>query len=429
MNFKSCVVVPEYALIGNEILKNVAITVNENGKITEIAPFSENAVVGNEVLVPGFVNAHSHAFHRHLRGRSEIGGKTAETFWKWRDNMYGLVDGVTKEKLYEYCHQTFLEMLSAGITTVGEFHYVHHSVNGRFDLDSAVIEAAQDVGIRLALIQTLYERAGFDNGPIHPVQKNFISSYDEFIENMDKLTKQVTQPTVSLAVAAHSARGVSLESIQKLFKYSEQKNMAFHIHLEEQPKEIDDCLSILKLNKTPSDLLLEQLNLGKTFTSVHSTYTTPSNIGKFAERGCNLCICPLTEGYLGDGFPYLLPNLPICFGTDCNNRICFLEEMRWACYTQQMKFNSRSVVGLSASKLLEAATVGGARSLCLEEKVGKIEVGMQFDVVSFDLTSPTLKNCQKTDELIDSIVFGCGNREIKRVVVNGYQNSSIKYSS
>ncbi|KAK6044166.1 hypothetical protein COOONC_18329 [Cooperia oncophora] len=156
-------------------------------------------LIGCEVILPGFVNAHSHAFHRHLRGKSGIGGKSADTFWKWRDNMYALVDGITTEKLYEYCYCTFREMLEAGITTVGEFHYVHHGTS-KFDLDSAVLKAAQDAGIRITLIQTFYEHASFDRTLLHPVQERFVSSYHDFIENLNKLLTFVSQ-TVTIAVA------------------------------------------------------------------------------------------------------------------------------------------------------------------------------------------------------------------------------------
>ncbi|KHJ81557.1 amidohydrolase family protein, partial [Oesophagostomum dentatum] len=179
------------------------------------------------ILLPGFVNAHSHAFHRHLRGRSEIGGKAADTFWKWRDNMYALVDGITEEKLYEYCLSTFREMLAAGITSVGEFHYVHHGT-GRFDLDKAVLRAAEDAGIRITLIQTFYENAGFDKPALHPVQERFVSDYREFVDNFNELLLNCSK-TVTIAVAG---KCLNLLRLKKTFaqlrtglgaKYSQQR--------------------------------------------------------------------------------------------------------------------------------------------------------------------------------------------------------------
>ncbi|KAK6020723.1 amidohydrolase family protein, partial [Ostertagia ostertagi] len=208
------------------------------------------------IVLPGFVNAHSHAFHRHLRGKSGIGGKAADTFWKWRDNMYALVDGITTEKLYEYCYTTFREMLEAGITTVGEFHYVHHGT-GKFDLDSTVLKAAQDAGIRITLIQ--------------------VDRFDAAVMN--------------------------------------------------------------SVFQGPSDVLLENLEIGALFSAVHATYTPLPNMKKFTQLGANVVVCPCTEGYLGDGIPHVIDNQHISFGTDCNNRISFLEEMRWACYSQQVRLS------------------------------------------------------------------------------------------
>ncbi|WKY06342.1 hypothetical protein Q1695_006499 [Nippostrongylus brasiliensis] len=417
-SYRGKTILPRYVWIDDKLEENVSVAVDGNGVITEVGGLIPYDVVRleNEVIVPGFVNAHSHAFHRHLRGRSEIGGKSADTFWKWRDNMYALVDGITADRLYEYCHSTFREMIEAGITTVGEFHYVHHG-HGRFDLDAAVLKAAKDAGIRITLIQTFYEFAGFDRPPLHPVQDRFVSTYEEFIGNLNELLK-LTDETVDIAVAAHSARAVSFENIKKLYAFAVEKNIAFHIHLEEQPKEIQDCARYLGQKKSPSDVLLEDLEIGRLFSAVHATYTPLPNVVELTKRGANIVICPCTEGYLGDGIPHITENENISFGTDCNNRISFLEEMRWACYSQQMRQNSRSVGGLTAARLLNLATAGGARSLAIDDKVGRIEAGKQLDFVSFDLRSSLLAGLN-ADTLIDGVVFSCGNREVSKVVIAG----------
>uniref|UniRef100_A0A0N4WC05 Amidohydro-rel domain-containing protein n=1 Tax=Haemonchus placei TaxID=6290 RepID=A0A0N4WC05_HAEPC len=370
--------------------------------------------------LPGFVNAHSHAFHRHLRGKSGIGGKSADTFWKWRDNMYALVDGITTEKLYEYCYRTFREMLEAGITTVGEFHYVHHGTS-RFDLDTAVLRAAQDAGIRMTLIQTFYEYASFDQPLLHPVQERFVSSYQEFIDNLNELLKFASQ-TVTIAVAAHSARAVGFDNIKKLYNYALERNLAFHIHMEEQPKEIDDCMRFIGEKKGPSDVLLEALDIGPLFSAVHATYTPLANMKKFTQHGANVVICPCTEGYLGDGIPHIVDNQHISFGTDCNNRISFLEEMRWACYSQQVRHPSQSLI-IFYEKCFRCVTTPAAwvvylHFVCFTTPLW--EVGKQLDYVSFDLNSPVLTGLH-ADTLIDGIVFSCGNREISKVVVAGIE--------
>ncbi|CAI5448317.1 unnamed protein product [Caenorhabditis angaria] len=411
-----------HALIDGQLVDDVEIHVDSDGRIQNIAtnrvkPATFAIDLRRHVALPGFVNTHSHAFHRFLRGRSEIGKSAADTFWKWRDNMYGLVADVDKEKIYEYCHTTFTEMLNSGITSVGEFHYVHHSAE-RFDLDSAVIQAAIDSGIRLVLLETLYERAGFDSPPIHPIQERFISTLPEFLSNFEKLRKSTKHPRVTIGVAAHSARAVPFETIEKLLDYAQTIQVPFHIHLEEQPKEIADCQKEFG-GSGPSDMILSKMRVDQTFTAVHATYTPSANMQKFAKLGANVSICPCTEGYLGDGIPKINDKLDISFGTDCNNRIGFLEEMRWACFSQQMLNNSRSVSGLSPNKLLRFATQGGARSLGLTNTIGSLKIGEFFDAVIFSLDSPVLKFTNSSEEIIDSIVLSCGNREISHVFVSG----------
>ncbi|CAJ0566912.1 unnamed protein product, partial [Mesorhabditis spiculigera] len=368
-------------------------------------------------LLPGFINTHSHAFHRHLRGRSEIGNEGGDTFWRWRDNMYNLVDDVDWDGMKKLCLATFREMIQAGITTVGEFHYVHHG-SGRFDLDSAVLAAAKEAGIRICLLTTLYEQAGFDAPEPHVIQKKrFISTYDDFIKHADGLRK-LEDETTTIGVAAHSARAVPFAHIGELWQWAEQQQLPFHIHLEEQPKELADCQKFMNSAQTPVDVILRRIKPGPLFTGVHNTYTTAENMEKLAELGANVSVCPCTEGYLGDGIPAISSKTHLSFGTDCNNRICFIEELRWAAFTQHAKHNSRNIAGLSAERLLKHATVGGARSLNLSKVCGSFDVGKAFDCVAFDAASPVIAGLNK-DELADGIVFGCGNREIAKVAVQG----------
>uniref|UniRef100_A0A914RFN3 Amidohydrolase-related domain-containing protein n=1 Tax=Parascaris equorum TaxID=6256 RepID=A0A914RFN3_PAREQ len=333
---------------GNTFEKAIQIRVDSDGTIA---------------LIPGFVNAHSHAFHHHMRGRSHIGSATSENFWKWRDEMYSL-------------------MLSAGITTVGEFHYVHHGTK-QFDLDSAILDAARDAQIRIVLIDTLYCRAGFGSEALANAQKRFISTTDELIASAEELDKS-KHANQTIAVSAHSLRAVPLNDCIRLSEWATNNSKPLHIHIEEQPKEIVDCIDAL--HSSPSQLILDKIT--------------------FAQRGINVCVCPLTEGYLGDGIPNIVDESQICLGTDCNNRICMLEEMRWLAYSYlQMKKNSRQACGLDARKLLRIATENGARSLGLEHTVGRFEVGMQLDFVAFDLSSPRIASIP-TDELLDAIIFG-----------------------
>ncbi|KAH7724747.1 Protein CPIN-1 [Aphelenchoides avenae] len=412
-----------------KLQRGVQIRLSDAGKIVAIGdgiakPGEEVHEIQNAVLLPGFVNAHSHAFHRYLRGRSEIGSAEVDTFWKWRGNMYALIKDIDYKKFKEYCYGTFREMLAAGITTVGEFHYVHHGTE-RFSLDQAVIEAAEEAGIRLVLLETLYCRAGFDATDVLPEQASFKSDLAEFLANVEKLEARAGENT-TIGVAAHSFRAVPPPVAQELFQWAIEKNKPFHVHLEEQPKEIEDCERVE--NCKPSTLLAGFTKRhGHLITAVHCTYTPRHLLDVFAELGVNVCVCPATEGFLGDGIPDLAcakpkPNSTVdklCLGTDCNNRICMLEEMRWLAFCQNMKNNRRNVGCLTAEKLLRIGTENAANSLGLADKVGSFKEGHYFDFVAFDLSAPRLSVAQTDAQLVDALVFGCGNAEIKAVGVAG----------
>uniref|UniRef100_A0A914CEJ5 Amidohydrolase-related domain-containing protein n=1 Tax=Acrobeloides nanus TaxID=290746 RepID=A0A914CEJ5_9BILA len=282
----------------DKLLSNIQIKIGTDGHIEAIgeclAEQSQVIHFRNTVLLPGFINAHSHAFHRFLRGRSEIGNTGADTFWKWRDNMYKLVEDVTYEQLKTFCKTTFDEMLMAGITTVGEFHYIHHG-NGRFDLDEAVIDAAAASGIRLVLIETLYCRSGFAATDVLPEQRRFQANVNEFLAKIDVLeAHSKSNENVTIAVAAHSLRAVDRSSLQKLWNMTNQKKLAFHIHLEEQPKEVEDCIEVE--GTRPSQFLRANLPINERLTAVHCTYTKREELDELAKAGVNICVCPTTEG-------------------------------------------------------------------------------------------------------------------------------------
>uniref|UniRef100_F1L9P9 5-methylthioadenosine/S-adenosylhomocysteine deaminase n=1 Tax=Ascaris suum TaxID=6253 RepID=F1L9P9_ASCSU len=278
----------------------------------------------------------------------------------------------------------------------------------KFDLDSAILDAARDAQIRIVLIDTLYCRAGFGSEPLANAQKRFISTTDELITSAEELDK-IKHANQTIAVSAHSLRAVSLDDCIRLSEWARNNTKPLHIHIEEQPKEIVDCLEAL--HSSPSQLILDKITAVTCLTAVHCTFTPTTTMEVFAQRGINVCVCPLTEGYLGDGIPNIVDESQICLGTDCNNRICMLEEMRWLAYCQHMKNNSRQACGLDARKLLRIATENGARSLGLEHTVGRFEIGMQLDFVAFDLNSPRIASIH-ADELLDAIIFGAGNADI-----------------
>jgi formimidoylglutamate deiminase len=237
----------ELTWTGNIFEKNISVYVGSDGKILDVKPTSNAATtfpkniprvsLAGFALLPGMVNAHSHAFQRGLRGKGETYPKESgkNSFWTWREEMYKLVETMDSEKMYQLTKQCFIEMRDAGITSVGEFHYFHHGENdARFDYDDRVLQAAKEVGIRIVLLNAFYEFGGFNRAPMSNPQKRFkISSHEEYWKQMDHL-KGKLGANQSLGVVAHSMRAVDLRDLVKLHQESVKRGLVFHIHLEEQ---------------------------------------------------------------------------------------------------------------------------------------------------------------------------------------------------
>lgn len=412
---------------GERFERGVKVVVNADGRIAGVG--DEQATVtkrlASRALIPGMINVHSHAFQRGLRGHGETfpPAEGRSDFWTWRQAMYALVDSLDASQLHALCVQCFREMLAAGVTTVGEFHYLHHdsSLQG-FAFDEVVLRAAKDVGIRIALIESYYRTGGIDR-PLAGGQLRFRSnSIDEYWTQMARLAPMLDRSTQSLAASAHSIRAASIDEIAELHQEATKRGLPFHMHVEEQPQEIVDCVD--RYGKPPMALLNERLEINPLFTAVHCTHTAGADMDDFLAAGGGVCINPLTEGNLGDG----VPNVPrilrnggrIAIGSDSNARLCWTEELRWLEYGQRLRSGTRGIViderGHAARKLFECATLSGARSLGLH--AGRIAVGSVADFVALDLETPALEGWTD-DTLLDAFIFGTGNEAIGEVCVGG----------
>ena len=365
-----------------------------------------------QALLPGFVSAHSHAFQRALRGRGETFPAGAGSFWSWREAMYGLVAQLDGERFLDAARETFVEMRAAGITTVGEFHYLHHSPAGSdFAFDELVLRAAREAGMRIVLLLTYYKTGGIGQ-PLAPAQKRFETrTLDEFWSQVDALAAKLDPRTQSLGVAAHSIRGVPLDEIEPLSAEARRRGMVVHMHVEEQRREIEECVAAY--GATPLQLLNQRLASCEGLTAVHATHSDPAEMQRFLDRGGSVCITPLTEANLGDGIPDISPLAAVpdrlSLGTDSNARISMIEEMRWLEYAQRLRSETRGVFrdaeGHNAPRLLHFATVAGARSLGVN--AGRIAAGACADFVVVDETS------------LDAIVFGRGDEVVRATCVAG----------
>ena len=421
---KGQVIEADWTWRGDKFEQGVRVTVSEDGYIESVGLESRpvDCRLEGQALLPGMISAHSHAFQRGLRGRGEAFPAETGSFWSWREEMYRLVASLDAEGIYRLSRQAFSEMLSAGITAVGEFHYLHHDASGSgFALDKAVLQAARDEGIRIVLLQTYYRTGGIGR-PLEGAQKRFgCDSPKAFWKQLERLWNSLS-PNQMLGAAAHSIRAAPIEDIVELHSEARRQGMVFHMHVEEQNKEIEECFEAYQAS--PIMLINQHLKIGPDFTAVHATQTHPIDMYGFLQAGGNVCICPLTEANLGDGNPdapgILEDEGPISIGTDSNSRLSMVEEMRWLEYVQRVLLRRRGIFrddkGKVARRLFGCATLNGARSLGLP--AGEIKKGSMADFTVLDLSDPSLVGW-RPETLMESFVFGTGNSAIAGSCVGG----------
>lgn len=416
---------------GTDFVPGLRLALGVDGRIAAVGPASELPGEARQLtgraLMPGLINAHSHAFQRGLRGQGERFPAGSGSFWTWREAMYGLVGQMDPERMHSLASQAFREMLAAGFTSVGEFHYLHHAGDqGGWELDAAVLAAAREAGIRIVLLQAYYETGGIGK-PLEGAQLRFRSQTpEEYWQAFDRLSEHLDPGTQSLGCVIHSIRAAGLESLRAVHAESKARGLVCHMHLEEQRLEIEDCRAAY--GRTPMAVLNDELELDERFCAVHCTHSEAGDMQRFLVSGSNVCICPLTEANLGDGIADLhefWPNASagdqLSIGSDSNARIAAVEELRWFEYAQRLRQEGRGQcrddAGQVARGLLRVATSGGARALGLQ--AGNLELGAVADLVSLDLGVASLSGWQR-ETLLESWIFGAGNEAIAEVCVGGH---------
>jgi formimidoylglutamate deiminase len=315
----------------------------------------------------------------------------------------------------------YAEMRDAGITTVGEFHYLHHERDGDYALDESVLSAAGHVGIRLVLLQTAYASSGFGR-PLEPSQRRFdTGAATKYWERVDELASALG-PAQHLGVAGHSVRAVPLDELAELRAEASRRGLVFHLHLEEQPAEIEQCLAAL--GHTPMRGVLDRLAPLDGVTAVHCTHSRGVELAAFMKGGGRVCICPTTEANLGDGLPAVPAGAAqrgaICLGTDSNARIGMTEEMRWLELGQRLRTLGRGVLaderGEVAAVLMRCATEAGAAALGVP--AGSIAPGLAADFALLDLTHPAMASVDEAD-LEAAWIFGAPDEVVCATAVLG----------
>jgi formimidoylglutamate deiminase len=306
------------------------------------------------VSLPGFVNAHSHGFQRALRGRA-----AGQDFWAWRDGMLAEADGHTPASVRQLYADTYREMLAAGYTVVGEFHYL-----GAAEAHAAR-EAAEDAGIELVLLHVAYARGGLER-----MRQPSVAAYLAELEELASAGSRV-------GVAPHSVRACPVGWLEELGRYAEREGLPLHVHACEQPREIEECLA--EHGCRPIELLARAGCLGPWTTVVHATHANGAELDLLASHGAAICVCPTTEADLGDGFLPVVRvvhrGIPLCIGSDSNVRIDPLEELRELEGIARRQSGRRGV--LSTEALYDIGGAAGARSLGLDPSVtGTIHVDL-----------------------------------------------------
>ncbi len=393
--------VPDLLLDAHGARSGASVTV-EDGRVIEVGPASGGERLPNRALAPGFVNAHSHAFQRRLRGRVERADPSHphDDFWSWRERMYALAESLDPVSIREISERCYREMLSAGYTSVAEFHYVHHRPDGEpYDdpnaLARAVAEAAEEVGIRLLLLPVAYARGGIPR--FRDVE------VEEFLERVEGLWEWAKEcPLLEVGVAAHSVRAVPRRWLEEIREYAHRSDLPLHVHADEQPQEIVECQK--EHGMRPVELLAETGFLGPRTTIIHATHADERELGLLAQHGSSICACPTTEGNLGDGFlpaeRILKLEIGLSVGSDSHVRLDPFEELR------EIETCARRLAG--RRNVLIPSGEDSPTPWLLQAGWGRegIKPGDPADFVEIDLEHPALAD---VEYLPSALVFGAGS--------------------
>ncbi|MFV1992103.1 MAG: formimidoylglutamate deiminase, partial [Acidimicrobiales bacterium] len=386
-------------------------------RIASVTPDSQrpaDAIALHGLVIPGLVNAHSHAFHRALRGRTQVG---EGTFWSWREQMYAAAARLDPDSYLALARGVFAEMALAGITTVGEFHYLHHAPGGsRYNnanaMSIALEQAASEAGIRMTLLDTLYLQGGLDGRPLGEPQLRFGDS--SVSDWLDRIGEMPDTQMLRVGAAVHSVRAVSVSQLGEVAGSIDGRPL--HVHLSEQLAENADCVEATGM--TPTGLLESVGLLGPNTTAVHATHLVAQDLTALSSSAIGVCLCPTTERDLADGIgparKLVEGGSPLSFGSDSHAVIDLFEEARSTELNERLASGMRG--GLAPELLLAAATEGGAAAL--DWNAGAIRPGLLADFVSVSLDSIRMAGIEPATAAAH-IVFGATAADVSDVVAGG----------
>lgn len=419
----------DHALLPGGWARHVALNVKD-GVIHDVsagAAAGERIRLGGVVL-PGLPNLHSHTFQRGMAGLAERRGASEDDFWTWREVMYRFLATLGPEDVEAIAAYCFMDMLEAGFTAVGEFHYLHHQTDGSTYDNPAehaerIAAAARATGIGLTLLPVFYAHGGFGGLASDPGQRRFITDLEGFSALLEA-SKQAIQalPDGRLGVAPHSLRAVTPEELRSVAAMLPDSPV--HIHAAEQVREVRDCETWS--GQRPVRWLLDNAGLDERWCLVHATHMEADEVDGLARSGAVAGLCPITEANLGDGTfagaDYLAAGGQFGVGSDSNIHVSAPDELRQLEYSQRLAHRSRNVLGAvtrsTGRRIYEAALSGGAQAL--SRAVGALDAGGRADFVVLDAELPELA-AVAGDTWLDAYVFAAGRRAVRDVYVHGRQ--------
>ncbi|MDQ9128225.1 formimidoylglutamate deiminase [Serratia fonticola] len=420
------------ALLPTGWAHNVRLEVDAHGQLVQVTPNADpdGCLRLHGDVVPGMPNLHSHAFQRAMAGLAEVAGNPQDSFWTWRDLMYRLVQRLTPEQVGVIARQLYIEMLKGGYTQVAEFHYLHHTPEGkayadRGEMTGRLSEAALQAGIGMTLLPVLYSYAGFGAQPAQAGQRRFIQSAESYLEQQQVIARQLAgQPLQNQGLCFHSLRAVELGQMQQILAASDQA-LPVHIHIAEQQKEVNDCLAWS--GQRPVAWLYEHLPVDSRWCLVHATHLDREELEQLARSKAVAGLCPTTEANLGDGiFPgdsYLHHQGRWGIGSDSHVSLNVVEELRWFEYGQRLRDQRRNRLTTPeqpavADVLYQQALRGGAQAC--GTAIGKLAVGYRADWLVLDGDDPYLASAPDAS-ILNRWLFAGGKEQIRDVFVAGRQ--------
>ena len=365
------------------------------------------------LTLPGLANAHSHAFHRALRGRTH-GGRG--TFWTWRKQMYRVAEALDPDSYFELARAVYAEMALAGISCVGEFHYLHHGPGGTpygdpNAMGSALVAAAAEAGIRITLLDACYLTSTVDGTPLEGTQRRFGDV--DAARWVTRVADLKPAGHMRVGAAIHSVRAVPATQLPAVAEWATTTGAPLHVHLSEQRAENEACLAYY--GRTPTEVLDDAGVLGPRTTAVHATHITDTDRSELGDTDTAVCFCPTTERDLADGIgparALADTGSPLCLGSDSHAVIDLFEEARAVELHERLRTERRG--HFAPADLIVAASAAGHASLGWPD-AGRIAVGARADLVCIGLDSPRTAGCDP-----EAIIFAASAADVRMVVVDG----------